>query len=481
MCESILDRPAVTGLTSAELIDSMAAASRLESVAISRRFTAIGELFARRKRDDSAERDWWIQDTWDATACEIAAALGISVGRAAGQMRYAEALRDRLPRLAEVFATGAIDLRIVSVIVYRTALIEDDDLVAKVDAAVAERATKWMKFSRNKVAEVVDSWVARFDPAGVRVPSQTDAGRFIEIGRDAEGMASIWGAMRSPDAAILDRRLDQLAASVCANDPRTKQQRRADALRALSSSDQVMQCQCGSPDCPAPVRPTGDVVIHVLTDSDPSTAVGHLPGFGVVPPRLMAELVKTAKLRPLVIPKDAAAEAHYRPSKALAEFVRMRDVTCRFPGCDCPAEFADIDHTVPYPGGPTHPSNVKALCRKHHLLKTFRSGLNGWSDQQLADGTVIWTAPTGHTYTTEPGGSIFFPALATPTGELAIPIHVPPDNAGRGVMMPTRKRTRAQDRASRVSAERRVNERRLAAEQRVYEERIATDYEPPPF
>jgi len=67
----------------------------------------------------------------------------------------------------------------------------------------------------------------------------------------------------------------------------------------------------------------------------------------------------------------------------------MRDLTCRFPGCDCPAEFADIDHTVPYPVGPTHPSNLKMLCRKHHLLKTFYTGPNGWRDRQLADGTTI--------------------------------------------------------------------------------------------
>jgi hypothetical protein len=40
---------------------------------------------------------------------------------------------------------------------------------------------------------------------------------------------------------------------------------------------------------------------------------------------------------------------------ALDEFVPLRDMTCRAPGCDRSALFADIDHTVPYPGGPTHP------------------------------------------------------------------------------------------------------------------------------
>ena len=49
--------------------------------------------------------------------------------------------------------------------------------------------------------------------------------------------------------------------------------------------------------------------------------------------------------------------------------------------CDRPAEASDIDHTIPYPAGPTHPSNLKALCRFHHLLKTF----HGWTDHQYPD------------------------------------------------------------------------------------------------
>ena len=49
-------------------------------------------------------------------------------------------------------------------------------------------------------------------------------------------------------------------------------------------------------------------------------------------------------------------------------------MTCRWPGCDKPVDKADVDHTVPYPFGPTHPSNTKHYCRMHHLIKTFHSG-----------------------------------------------------------------------------------------------------------
>jgi hypothetical protein len=48
-------------------------------------------------------------------------------------------------------------------------------------------------------------------------------------------------------------------------------------------------------------------------------------------------------------------------------------------------------------------------------------------------------------------------------------------------MMPTRKRTRAQDRRYRIARERRINEARLAEERRQYEAWLAATYEPPPF
>jgi hypothetical protein len=274
---------------------------------------------------------------------------------------------------------------------------------------------------------------------------------------------------------------------VCPADPRTKAQRRADALSALAARVTAMACACGLPDCPAANQEAtrGDVVIHVLAEaatvSGDSTAPGYVPGFGGLSADAVRQLATSSKLRPVVHPKDTGPEPHYRPSAALADFIRCRDLTCRFPGCDRPAECADIDHTVPWPLGPTHPSNLKLLCRIHHLLKTFFSGPNGWLDRQESDGTVVWTSPTGHTYTTKPGGSLFFPALAIPTGDLALPTSMPPNISDRGLMMPTRRRTRAQDRAARNSWERGINEARIAAEAARQAARIAAGSDPPPF
>ena len=136
-------------------------------------------------------------------------------------------------------------------------------------------------------------------------------------------------------------------------------------------------------------------MIHVIAEQATVDGIAQTPGFMVgaeelVPAEMIAELAASAKLRPLVHPTDATPEQGYTPSRRLAEFVRCRDLTCRFPGCDRSALDCDLDHTVPHDrGGATHASNLKCLCRQHHLIKTFWK----WREKQLPDGTVIWTWP----------------------------------------------------------------------------------------
>ena len=132
-------------------------------------------------------------------------------------------------------------------------------------------------------------------------------------------------------------------------------------------------------------------------------------------------------------------------------------MTCRFPGCSEPADVCDLDHTIAYPVGPTCASNLKCLCRKHHLLKTFWAGRHGWQDRQLPDGTVIWTDPNGQIHTTRPGSYALFPKLCEPTAPVVLRDAPSPPNTCT-LTMPRRQRTRPQDRAARIAAERRLNE-----------------------
>lgn len=482
-----------------------------EAAASARRLAAIAELARRRCGDD--DRALWACDSWDAAAAEVAAALGLSQGRASGQMHLGVSLYRRLPQVAALFADGVLSYRVVSAIIWRTELVQDEQALTAIDAAVADHARAWGPLSDRKLEQAVDMWVDRFDPGALRRIRSYARDRNVEIGspHDTSGTSALWGRLYSTDAAILDRRLMQMARGVCDDDPRTFAQRRADALGALAAGSAQLSCLCGSSGCEAAGTGGGSasaVVIHVLAESpalqaepDPhlsgepqsppitrTTNLLDLPapepepeptgplstsvilGGGIVPGPLLAELIRSgATVRHLRCPQDEP-EPRYRPSEALMQFVRARDLTCRFPNCDVPAEHCDVDHTNPWPIGPTHPSNLKCECRKHHLLKTFWVGEPGWLDEQFPDGTVRWTSPTGRVYTTLPGSRLFFPAWDSATGDLGQLPRPAPLSGAKDLRMPLRSRTRTAERARRIRRERALNAAHLA-------ERA----QPPPF
>jgi hypothetical protein len=453
-----------------ELLDVMGAAQREQRVAFARQLLAAGQFAVRRMDAVYAEHEFWCADDWEAIAAEIGAELGISRGRASSQMHYGEALVTRFPRLSEIFLAGHVDFRVIAAAVFRTGLVRDEDALAQIDEQLAAKAPSWNKLSREKIAELVDWMVIELDPEAVRVAKQRDLDRHIEVRPGQNGMAEIWGEVRGPDGAAFDAKLNELAATVCPDDPRSKTQRRADALSPLGAGATTMPCKCGSPDCPAASaeRPMPSIVINVLAEAATvaggSDKPGYLPGYGAIPAVTVAELAKHASLLPVPAATDLVVESQYRPSAGLARFIRWRQLTCAWPGCDQPAMGCDVDHTVPYPYGPTHPSNTKPYCRVHHLIKTFHPG---WAEQQLPDGTLILTSPHGRTYTTTPTGARFFPQLGVPTGRLVLP-NSPPPSPHRELAMPKRKRTRVQDRAYRTEYERGLNRARYAAD-------------PPPF
>lgn len=470
------------------VVDAVEGWARAEAAGAARRLAAIAELVERRcgaEDDPSDERRSWSCDRWDATAAEVGAALNLSPRRASSQMYLAQSLRGRLPKVNAVFMEGRIAARLVSTISWRTHLVVDSDAMAAIDAGIAAAASRWGVLSQAKVEEAIDALVEQHDPEAKVWFAQAERALDVQFGKpdDNTGTRSMWGRLYSTHSELIERRLAAIARSVCPEDPRTVGQRRAEAMAAVFGGSDRIACQCGSPECPSPTSPAlaGGVVIHVVADQEtvvhasaqsengadssratareampaqevtvPPPPPASMTAGGVVPTPLLAQLIRNgAKLVPLRTPCEHD-EQQYRPSTALQRFIRCRDLTCRFPGCDAPAEQCDIDHAIAYPAGPTHPSNLRCLCRKHHLLRTFWTGADGWADRQSPDGSIVWTAPTGRTYVTHPGSRFFLPAWNVTTAELCLPTPSasPPEN--RSLMMPRRQRTRAADRAQRI-------------------------------
>ncbi|KAA0100030.1 DUF222 domain-containing protein [Mycolicibacterium sp. P1-18] len=387
--------------------------SRTESAACARKVAAMAGMFsAAAAADGSAEQDLWCTDTWDAVAAHIGAALRITTGAASNQLLIAVALHERFPLVSAVFAEGLITYQLVRTVVQRGALVVDPAALQELDRLLAEALSDREPMSVAALEKTVDAFVAQVDPQAVIRTETRARGRSVEVGdEDGSGMATVFATLFATDAKAVDARMDALARTVCPADPRTLDQRRADAMGAWAHGADRLACLCQTDDCPAGENPpsTG-VVVYVIASADtvsPPPPAPHTPGpaapepsdtvepDSATPPpadertaldgeapamftKPLRELTLTealtsapgrfSNLRPaalmggqflpgaiacratvgatiirIVHPGQAPPEPRYRPSKKLADFVRCRDLTCRFPGCRAPATNCDVD------------------------------------------------------------------------------------------------------------------------------------------
>jgi hypothetical protein len=285
--------------------------ARVENAACARRlFATADELDRMIAADGSAERHQWCLDNWDAVAASVAAAQNVSLGVASHQLLIADSLRQRLPRVGEVFAAGAISYRQVAAVVSRTRLIRDPDAMAKVDTEIAAHIGRWGPLSVDKTHNEIDYWVERYDPAAVRRTEYAVRGRHVDIHppEDGSGTADIEGQLLVTDAEALDQRLEAMARAVCEADPRTMEQRRADALGALGHGADRLSCGCGSPDCETAGAQPSTVAVHVVANEDSLTDDTPVQLDGEEPPQPSAKPLRQMTLR------EALTHRRHRPA-----------------------------------------------------------------------------------------------------------------------------------------------------------------------
>jgi Domain of unknown function (DUF222) len=135
---------------------------------------------------------------------------------------------------------------------------------------------------------------------------------------------------------------------------------------------------------------------------------GSLEGYGPIDPQTARELTANAKsmVRILTHPETgivlSMGRRRYRIPKGLRLHLRLRDGTCRFPGCNRQAVHCEVDHTQEWASenGETAHYNLAHLCPGHHMIK----GNTEWTLTQSADGSgnLRWISPTGHIFYTRP-------------------------------------------------------------------------------
>jgi hypothetical protein len=198
-------------------------------------------------------------------------------------------------------------------------------------------------------------------------------------------------------------------------------ERRADALMSLVCGDPGLAGtptrpgRPGAPGAGVALRPKVTVIATGNTARDAGGARVEFTRTGQAALQALLDMLATsdgATFEPIDPRIGAADDARtalkYRPGAQLARRIRLRDGTCRHPGCAIPAEACDLDHVVPFDhanpqrGGHTIEGNLAAMCRRHHRFKTF----SDWIYDLQPDGTLLVRTPDGSTMLTRPSGPL---------------------------------------------------------------------------
>ncbi len=405
----VLDALEPAGVGEQELVEAIAGFERLASWAMSAQARFVAELTDRRGSGSNALTE---------AGAEIGARLGTTTKAGEAKVHFASGLC-LFPKVADALTTGTIDTKKAGILSSREPGMSIEDHRKAVDELLdqaGELSGTALKARLRKAALTIDP------DAGAKRRVAEHADRRVVFDPAPDAMAWISAYVRAEDAARVRTILDAVAKAAKGNkdiDPRSLDQVRADAFvdvfTALAAKGVDLTGQ------PLPTR-TGTAGVSVQVTVGAGTLLGvddepgMLGGYGPIPADLARQIAQDGTWRALFTDADGQFRAlgtkKYRPGADLTRTIVARDVTCTFPGCRQPAVCCDLDHIVAYDPAcaariaQTTEVNLHPLCRRHHNLKTNKK----WGARRAADGSIVWTAPTGHTYRRRPE-----PIPGTPT------------------------------------------------------------------
>lgn len=370
----------------------------------------------------------WVAGDLRSTADELALVWQMHKGAAMARIHTSCDLVHNFPATLRALEEGKLTERAAFTIVRELSVLEDPDAMRAAEAAVLEWAEK---HPLQKVKQEAQQEAARRSPdARSKAHARAMDERSVRIFPTSDGTAELIHTQDALDAAAVMNSLTRAAAHQRRQgDPRSMDQLRADiALARLLPRTGTRGRSQGNADTElhddSTVGVDATVVIHAtgaeiraLVEGEKGTG-GTADHYGPIPQESLRKHLTRALARSLLggagrsrlglrllDEPPAGRPDKYTPDAATDRFVRQRDRTCQFPGCNQPAEFADVDHRVAFAeGGRTTTDNLHCLCRHHHRLKHE----GGWVVTPNPDGTTTWSSPTGRCYHTPPpdqGGS----------------------------------------------------------------------------
>ncbi|QHK19324.1 DUF222 domain-containing protein [Pseudarthrobacter psychrotolerans] len=235
--------------------------------------------------------------------------------------------------------------------------------------------------------------------------------RRVEYAPDQDGMAWLSAYLPAHQAVAIWNRTTAVARGLQGPDePLTLTQLRADVFAAtlLGNGNHGSN---GSTEGSEPGRvppPRAEVLVSVPVFSllGATDEPAMLDGYGPIPASMARDVVANGAdsfYRVLIDPRDGApleiGRSSYRLSKAMRQWLRLRDGKCPFPGCSNNSLDNEADHILAWAkGGTTGVSNLGQPCPKHHKLR--HNG--GWQPTPASKTEPPgWISPSGRRYTSE--------------------------------------------------------------------------------
>ncbi|MCP9625316.1 DUF222 domain-containing protein [Nocardia otitidiscaviarum] len=246
----------------------------------------------------------------ESAATEIGVAVRVSQRSADGLIALGMGL-GRLPATRRAFAQGRIDLARVRAI-HDTLVNAPDDTVAELEETVVARAEGC---DPARLRRIIRRRLLELDPAGqARRRREAERERYVAVRAADDGTALVDAVLPAAGGWTLFERLREMAVSqCCAADPRTMNQRRADALVALADGRGRLICGCTLPECarrdptvPVPVarRALVQVGVSAATLAGVQDNPGLLAGFGAIDADLARQIARHARFHVITETSD---------------------------------------------------------------------------------------------------------------------------------------------------------------------------------
>lgn len=242
-----------------ELVELIQAWERLAAWSAAGQLAAVAELARRRPRSLADGQggavdagDPRLPEVSEFAVDEVAAALRLSRPAAGARLHLAVEL-SRLPATAAALAGGTIDVPRARAVVDAVTVL-DAPLAAAVEEQVLRRAGQQ---TVGQLRSALSRAVLSADPAAADARHERAvAGRRVTLRPARDGMAELWALLPADAAVAVYQRIDALARRTGADDPRTRDARRADALVAavLGPALDTPAASCPRPP-PLPIRP----------------------------------------------------------------------------------------------------------------------------------------------------------------------------------------------------------------------------------